>query len=296
MRRKDPFDNSRGVLAVGGAMFDDRALMSSAGAFHHEALWILGTAGFEKFRGVTESGVQTPSRVFAQSGFAVLRSEGMHIIVHCDDVGRSGKTGHGHNDTASFELWVRGYPFIVDPGTFTYSSDRSLRDRFRSVHAHNTLVVDGKEPAAFTGLWKVSPETYPPELGNVSSVDDRETLTLSRRLETHGGNVVIHLRTFELAHASSTLTITDEVEGDCSPELLVSFHVHPLVSVEVEDNNGYILRREGTTVRLRMHGSRCEVTEDWFSPSYGVKTRSKTVRSRWRTNLPQKVRTVITPA
>ena len=41
--------------------------------------------------------------------------------------------------SGSFTLSINGKPVIVDPGTFTYTTNKNVRDKFRSYSYHNTL-------------------------------------------------------------------------------------------------------------------------------------------------------------
>src|SRR4030095_10762653 len=51
---------------------------------------------------------------------------------------------HAHADALSFELAAHGRTLLVDPGTFTYTGSKELRDWFRGSTAHNTLTIDGE--------------------------------------------------------------------------------------------------------------------------------------------------------
>lgn len=83
------------------------------------------------------------SRLFPDTGYAVLRSAAGHAIF---DAGRHGflNGGHAHADALSLVLSVHGRPLLIDPGTATYTMDPELRDRFRSTAMHNTVVIDAR--------------------------------------------------------------------------------------------------------------------------------------------------------
>ena len=59
--------------------------------------------------------------------------------------GQKGNAGHAHNDSLSFELYGKGTTWIMDPGTYVYTSDYDARDFFRSTLVHNTVTVDYEE-------------------------------------------------------------------------------------------------------------------------------------------------------
>ena len=88
------------------------------------------------------------SQAFPEAGIYVMRHGDCHLVCDCGPNGQRGLGGHAHNDTLSFELYA-GRPWIVDPGTYSYTGNLSDYDWFRSTAAHNTLVVDGEEQARF---------------------------------------------------------------------------------------------------------------------------------------------------
>lgn len=53
--------------------------------------------------------------------------------------------GHVHNDKLSFELYVDGKDLVSDPGSCCYTSNRVLRNEFRSTIAHHSIIVNGIE-------------------------------------------------------------------------------------------------------------------------------------------------------
>jgi hypothetical protein len=52
--------------------------------------------------------------------------------------------GHAHADALAIEVAAAGRTLLVDPGTFTYTGGKELRDWFRGSTAHNTVTVDGE--------------------------------------------------------------------------------------------------------------------------------------------------------
>lgn len=85
------------------------------------------------------------ARKFPKFGLYNIRREKYNFIFRCGGIGQNGKGGHDHNDQLSFELLLDGVPIIVDSGTYCYTPLHNERNRFRSVHSHNTLVFPGVE-------------------------------------------------------------------------------------------------------------------------------------------------------
>lgn len=79
------------------------------------------------------------------SGFHIFKSKRMYLLVSYCSNGQNGNGGHAHNDKLSFELEVDGKLIFSDPGTYLYTPNPGWRNKFRSVHAHNSIIIEGYE-------------------------------------------------------------------------------------------------------------------------------------------------------
>lgn len=73
---------------------------------------------------------------YPDSGFYLFRSKRLYLLIRCGDVGQNGVGGHSHLDQLSIDLWVDGQNLIRDPGTYLYTADPEIRNRYRSAAAH----------------------------------------------------------------------------------------------------------------------------------------------------------------
>lgn len=92
-------------------------------------------------------------------GVVIYKSSQMYLCVNLMDNGQNGMSGHAHNDKLSIELMVGEKVVFEDPGTYVYTADEELRDQYRSIRAHNTIIVDGKEQNALNGTFSLKNET-----------------------------------------------------------------------------------------------------------------------------------------
>lgn len=94
---------------------------------------------------------------YSDFGLYIYHSERLYLAIRCGSIGQNGKGGHAHNDQLSIELNVNGKDLIVDPGTYLYTPLPKRRNQFRSVKAHNTMVVEdieqNKWPSDRSGLF-----------------------------------------------------------------------------------------------------------------------------------------------
>jgi len=96
---------------------------------------------FSEFDSLKASYKPLSSVAYYEGGVHILRNSEVYLAIRCGQNGTAGKGGHTHNDQLSFELNVNGEDFIIDPGTYVYTSDFRMRNLFRSTVYHNTLAI-----------------------------------------------------------------------------------------------------------------------------------------------------------
>ncbi len=87
---------------------------------------------------------------FDKSGICSVWNNKYHLVFSVGKLGQKGKGGHNHSDSLSFELFVDNMPIIVNAGTYCYTSFPKIRNLYRSICAHNTIVYDGFEQNIFS--------------------------------------------------------------------------------------------------------------------------------------------------
>jgi hypothetical protein len=156
----------RSALSNGAALFQRSDYKYVASKASEETMWLLGHGGLRVIEGLESHPPDHESRDFPEGGYYVMRDrwtpDANYLLVDCGPHGGL-KHGHAHADALSFELAARGRNVLVDPGTFTYTGSKELRDHFRSSFAHNTLTVDGESSSVSEGpfSWKEVAESFP---------------------------------------------------------------------------------------------------------------------------------------
>jgi glycosyltransferase involved in cell wall biosynthesis len=140
----------RAALSTGAALFERGDYKFVAGGLAEETLWLLGPRGAQTFDQLNAEEPAQQSKNFPDGGYYVMR-DGWHkkanyLLFDCGPHGTS-NCGHAHADALAIEVAAKGRPLLVDPGTYTYTGSRELRDLFRGASAHNVLLVDG-EPSS----------------------------------------------------------------------------------------------------------------------------------------------------
>jgi Heparinase II/III-like protein/Heparinase II/III N-terminus len=257
-----------------------------------ETLWMLG-GDRSQLRWPTPS--QPPaSRLFPETGYAVIRSRNDHAVV---DVGRHGflNGGHAHADALSLVMSIDGRPFLVDPGTSTYTMDPGRRDLFRSTAMHNTLTVDDR-PQSTPGApfhWQSS--------ANASVRLWRTGIGFEVVEGEHDGySPAVHRRGV-LRHASGLWLIVDHFLGRGRHRLDLRWHLDSSWQLaEAEGGTARVGHGDGHEVRLASTATRLTPlvggTLGWRAPEYGQLVPALTLEASTIGTAPLSVVTAIAPA
>ena len=133
--------------------------------------------------------------VFPDSGFVVVREGPLWLAFRCGPSAPDFLPAHAHADALSFQLWWRGRPVVIDPGTYTYEPGAD-RDWFRSTRAHSTVRVDGRDQFRLWGAFRSGPLPkvslrYAREQAVEASVVLPGRIRHVRRIEWAGNEVVV---------------------------------------------------------------------------------------------------------
>jgi hypothetical protein len=262
-------DDVRDSLAVAAALLGQPDL--EIGPPPEETCWLLASPGLAP--NPRQSSVKRArlrrSGALTDTGYYVSRSgRGDHLVV---DGGAHGymNAGHAHADALSLSLTVAGTPFLVDPGTGCYTVDTAIRDRLRSSHMHNTLVIDGRSQSIARG-----PFSW------------RHTATSRvRRWRTHGafdyfegehdGYAPLEHRRHILMLRGDLLVVADLVRGPGRHTAAVHWHVDPQWTVQSRGHS-VMFRTERMCCQLAVPiGNVEQFTADpesglgWHAPVYG---------------------------
>lgn len=276
------------AIATGRADF-----AAAAGPARAEGFWW----GEEPASPPAAPGPAPPSRHFADAGLAVLRGNATQVIVHCG--APRGPRGHFHNDTLSFEASLMGLPWIVDPGTYAYTSSEALRNHFRRTEAHNTVQVDQTEineivPGQLFDLRFASS----PRVVEWTSTTERDGFVGEHEGFGRIPGVGRHRRQITLDKERGEIEILDRVSGDGLHTVDTFLHLDPRVRAELQGNQ-VILTRPEQAVSVRVEflvpegkGS-IALGEDWVARGYGRRKAGVVIRTTMETRLPWEQRVLI---
>lgn len=243
------------------------------------------------------------SFAFVDAGLYVLvhrRHTPQEIMVLADagPLGYLSLAGHGHADALSFTLSVGGQPVLVDPGTYLYLVEPRWRSYFRSTAAHNTVEVDHQDQSVQAGgfIWSHKART---QIYSWEAREDGGCLVASHDGYERLPGRVIHRRTFKLC--GTQLELTDILQGERRHQARLHFHFHPQCRVQSDGAQSWRVEWPGGALRLnldpRLKAHLGEGEEQpplgWYSPIYGVKTPSPSIRAELTGDLPLTLHTTL---
>ena len=240
-----------------------------------EVFWIAGRTAVERAPGLEDQPAdrrQVESRSLADTGYIVVRDNaGGHAVL---DAGIHGymNGGHAHADALALTLRLGNRPFLVDPGTSTYTMDPRLRDRMRSSMNHNTVIVDGRSQAIPAGPfhWRTRADARVRAWRHNPAFDWVEA--------SHDGYAPVEHRRSLLRAGHAGWLVVDEILGEGHHLATTHWHVDPAwrlasdgpgrVRARHLDGDVAWLLHDAGDIRL-VHGDD-DSGLGWFAPTYGT--------------------------
>ncbi len=212
---------------------------------------------------------------FPETGYYVIadpRRE-MKLIFDCGEVGIREVAGHAHSDLLSYELSVAGERVIVDSGTSTYSHG-PRRQYERSIAAHNTVSVDGKDTCEPWGDYRLARRGHPGpvrsfEKDGVQIIDAGHQSFLERR-------DVIHRRA--IINILDHIIVFDRIlgRGICFAEARLLFHPDVRLEPLAGSTPTYAASGRAASLAIRCFGTNPSLktaADDrlvgWYAPRFG---------------------------
>lgn len=182
--------------------------------------------------------------------------------------------GHKHNDNLSFELYVEGKPFIVDPGTGYYTSNAEMRRNLRSDTAHNTFYICGEETNDLLGVFRADMNIR----SNTMSLN-RETITASHDAYSSRYGIVLQRN---VICRDSSFVLEDQIKfEEVSPTEKIewNFTLHPDVKIKACSANSLELSNGAARILLQAEAE-LSIVDAWYSASYHSVCRTKSIRMK----------------
>ncbi len=222
-------------------------------------------------------------------GWFIYRHNQEYLAIRAGNNGQFGWGGHAHNDALSFEYSIGERNFLVDPGTYAYTSDPEARNLFRSTAYHNTLRVDVQEISRI------------PEGELFRLEDDVRCRIISQNDSTWEGEHtgykrfgVIHRRRFE--KMATGWRIGDTVSGVGVHTLEWFFYFDPSCTVEIDPNRIITKFKSGPNIQIESNLQSLipNLQNGFVSRTYGQRAPAPVAKFSLTTQLPIRVEFIIT--
>ncbi len=299
---RDPNDH-RSTLSTGALYFGRKDFRARAERLHEETLWLLGPEVAVRFQELTPKPPPETSRAFPHSGLVVMRnnwqSDANMVLFDAGPQG-VGSCGHGHADALSVVCSAQGVNWLIDSGTFVYTSSRQWRDYFRSTQAHNTLAVDEHgqaEPLDVFKWLKVCPARLE-RFATLSNLDYASGMHEGyRRL----AEPVVHRRRVVFVKPDRWFLL-DDLAGTGTHSLDFFFHFSPDIRLHVEKNLCWAAKKGNhflvmTDRRVSLHAAPGKQggQQGWYSRDYGHREPAPLLVGKNRCRVPARFPWVLWP-
>ena len=165
-------------------------------------------------------------KVFEHSGYSVIHRDSpdsVYLILDHGPFGMPPAYGHAHCDALALFMSVEGAPQLLDPGTYTYTGEKRWRAYFRGVRAHNTVTVNGRDPAKQESAFQWS-RTFGARLVEKETAEGRPI----RFMATHDGyhrDGVTHWRYVAVLEHTLVIIVMDVLLGAGVHDLELNWHM-----------------------------------------------------------------------
>jgi hypothetical protein len=191
--------------------------------------------------------------LFKESGYCFIydHDDKMKLSFDVGNIGDTISAAHGHSDIFHFNLQLENIPFIIDPGTYQYHSNKTFwRNYFRGITAHNTISINNKQHAVNNGRmsWINCPQTSITEFDlNINKPFCRAT-TNAFKLQN-----VTHTREFRVDKERDIIVIKDILNSETNDVKNISFflHLHPNLNIIEDAQNTIILEHNKKRIQIK---------------------------------------------
>jgi uncharacterized heparinase superfamily protein len=270
----------RHLLAIGGMFFDRKDFLCTAEGCIEEAIWFFGPQVEKHFHQNKDIHRMIESIEYSKSGVYLLKHEDVSMFINTGRLRQDGLLGHVHNDLLSFELFSNGKAWVVDPGTFVYTSNYEARNIFRSVKMHNTVSVGDQEQNPIEASLPFAMQNRA-KCQIVKWYSDKFMDVLIAEYTNYqpfGKSVVIQ-REYIFNKETREIRIIDLLKSDANAEVIGNIILGSDVQVEINNHRLCLLYEQGKKSMIidfdKVEHLDIEPIE--ISPSYGCKIKSQKI-------------------
>lgn len=244
-------DDHAYLLALGAALFQETRFKQAARSLPEELLWTLGERGVRDFENLGTTEESAASQAFKDAGTFVLREGDLYLLFNASGNGLNGRGSHAHNDALGIEISACGRAFLVDPGTYVYTSNLRERHLFRSTAYHSTVEIDGAEQNTTNEQtpFVIGDEAHP-RLLHWETTPEHDSVAAEHDGYKRLAHPVTHRRAVRFDKRARFWQIEDAFTGEGEHTLKFRFHFGAGLSVSVRDDASVSASDDTLSARL----------------------------------------------
>jgi hypothetical protein len=262
--------------------------------------WIWGNGAVNKKEASeTKSLNLNKSISLEETGLYVCKNKNDCLIINIIHPGQL-DCGHSHNDTLSFILCLDNEEVFIDPGTYVYTRDLTMRNLFRSTAYHNTLEINNEEqwPVPPKAPFKLSKKIKPKVLSWKTSSDE-DIFEGEHYGYTRFPEKIIHKRKFHFKKNSGILSIQDKLLNSDTQKytnkrytVKTYFHISHDIKADIQKDKKIVFTKNKKTIPfLEMlwigdETQKVKISSSWQSLRYGVKQEGSVITFETTSPLP----------
>lgn len=278
----------RGFLSLGPSIFNREDFKFVSDGVSEELLWLGSLEDLTHYENLSPTPPFDTALCFKHSGYSVVRSSWSntadYILFDSGEIAdglfsdATPSAAHGHADALSFELTVKGKPFLIDPGLYTYFSSEDWHKYFRLESAHNTLTIKNHPQANY-----VAPLTWNFVKKPSTVVFEKNDHFTHMAGEIALSSELIHRRDL-LYIENHALLLIDSFESSIDIiEYAYNLHFHPDVEVKKSGDGQSLIATNGevkikifflTIPDIVIEKGGSTPFSGWVAPGYGIKIAS----------------------
>jgi len=292
----------RYLVTIGAIIFKESQYKRFGPIGLIDAFFLIGEQCEKLYDSIKTDDSKIGSKAFNDAGFCVMRKDDKYMFIsnsgaaaYPDQTSRWGS--HAHPDLLSFELAIGDFSFLVDPGTYLYSSDPKERNRFRSTRMHNTVVVDDLDQHHFTdgNIFSCDKIAEPVDF-SFTCLKNEEIFYGSHNGYARLSEPVMHSRRIVFDKRKITWTIVDILSGDGEHSFKWYFHFNSGIDFEIKKNRVKTRLRDSDNLIMKFTSVSCirlNKSNDFVSNAYGIKEPSYTLEVFSKGRCPIELKTAI---
>lgn len=270
-------NDHRYLLSIGAKLFGRSDFTAITTQFNEEVFWMLGSLEKPLLKRNRKESRYTNSISFKDAGFYVMGYDNFHTIIDASSPNPKHFQGHKHNSALNFELFAYGKSFIVDPGSYVYTSSKKMRNLFRNTAYHNVVMVDGKEQNNIKdNLFELGTDAKTAVI-KWEIKEDEDVFCGEHYGYSRLKSPVVHRREIIFNKKKKFWIINDILNGNGKHMYDLHLHLAPMELEPYKTPHSYITKSRGANIAvipLETKDLSSQILDGWISYSYGKKTKA----------------------